>query len=838
LRCRSLLLSSLIIILIIPSISIPVSTPPRYHVGGGNDLNILEGASEEYFEVKPIGLVYSNLSNEKYSLEILSWNFLSIQPHIFSAGIPYEILEVSELLDYSKMKNYSCLIFVNSRYIRSEIRNQLIVNLMRYLNEGGSLLGFRWVGVVDENEYYNMSLIEKVFNIHIISDGPWEANYTITYGNLTQVNRGKKEGDPILNVTNWGYDFVGFFNYTYPHYVVSWILDDGVKTPAILASEIGKGRVATVTFDPYHPFVDNTPIVVYLIRWLVFGDKTQGFLLLSPGRVMPILALDADLTAIYSVANLSIRRALNLSRTLGLKFTWAFVTGPFNGIPDWEVLKPLIDEINSTGNEVASHSRTHPTWADYENDTDRVIYELKGSYDDLVGNLSMEIYAFHTPDGKFYEKWYPIASKYYKYIATIPIWTSHHVFGFYFLKNVSEDFVIFYRCSYSDYYYFEFNPIPLKDAASFECKNYDEFYEYGYSVPYIYLWHDYSFANDTRFYGMIEPTISHFMGYDDIYPSTLSELWRRMVAWRKVRFNLTYGQNSIEVHFDTSMVPKELLNYLSSMTFMFEGAPLSISEVYIDGRRYFAFSNDSIILPKFMNRRLNLTVIFGECETPHLSFTNLVIGSTSIEKKVMKVSLLNFFGGVHSNVIIDIPTKPKAVAINGSLYKNWVYDDGKLLLNLNTEGVISYDLEVCYDEPVILIIKTSHPIGKCENASIRGIMVARLEGIEVPLNLTLYLKRGFGETIKTYSYSTNITIVNGEFILKIRPPTEGWDEGIYSVSLKIIYGEGEFYTTSKDYVFSVCENPSFYSFERDLSFYSLLLAIFLLSYLGYKKRII
>ncbi|MHA1860440.1 MAG: polysaccharide deacetylase family protein, partial [Candidatus Asgardarchaeia archaeon] len=665
----------------------------------------------------------------------------------------------------------------------------------------------------------------------------WETNYTMAYGNLTQVNRENKEWDPIINITNWGYDFVGFFNYSYPHYVVSWILDGDVKTPAILASEVGKGRVSIVTLTPYHPFVDNTPIIVYLIRWLVFGDRTQAFLLLSPGRVMPILALDADLTAIYSVANLSIRRALNLSRTLGLKFTWAFVTGPFNGIPDWELLKPLIREINSTGNEIASHSRTHPTWADYEDDTDRVVYELKGSYDDLVGNLSMEIYAFHTPDGKFYEKWYPIASEYYEYIATIPIWTSHHVFGFYFFKNVSEDFAIFYRSSYSDYYYFEYNPIPFEDAIEFECENYDEFYKYGYSVPYVYLWHDYSFANDTRFYGMIEPTISHFMSYEDIYPSTLLELWRRMVAWRRIRFDLTYGQDLIEVHVDTSAVPKKFMNYVSGMTLTFEGNNRPISEVYVDGERYLAFSNDSIILPKVTDDEVNLTVVFGTCETPHLSFTNLVVGKTSMENKVLRLQLLNIFGGALSKVVVEMPKKPKVVVVNGSLYDDWVYDDGKVLMSLNTEGVKSYYVEICYGEPVIVTVKTSHPIGKYENASIEGVMIARLEGVEVPSNLTLYLEKRLKETIKTYSYIVNVTIVNGEFTLKLKPPDGGWDEGIYSASLTLMYGEDESYTVHEDYVFSVCENKAFYSLERSLSFYSLLFVILLLSYLRYKRRI-
>ncbi|WEU40201.1 MAG: hypothetical protein OdinLCB4_006960 [Candidatus Odinarchaeum yellowstonii] len=813
---KTLTLSLLIAaFLIIPLIFLPVET-------------ISQPVEGSPFEVKPVGIVFSNLSlnwkqatynNSNISVPVIM-PFYLVESHIYMAGLRFEVLPEENITGSEVLEKYSCIILPENTHISNTSRLTLLNYYKEYLHNGGGLIAFGYIGVKNEyNASYSNSDIfwRELFNIK--TNGFLYVNYSITtlehpitkdyVENTTLYNKGLGLDNVTVNSTSINTQpFLKAINNQTKEFI----------TYCGFASQIGNGR--SVFINVYdlgvNPWFDQTTLLLKALQWCIFRDYPATALQPTPGRLTWIFTVDQDWCFATVNTTNALRRLLNLADTYYFTFGWAIISegpvkqsGEYYGYINWSACKPLFIEAYRKGHDLASHSVTHVYWDLTPVNETRVLKELNLSKIQIEGNLSIPVTGLQVwGQGIWFSRYN--ASIYlpkvgYQYITELSVEGFPYLMGweFYYTGGGNIDFnntvFVLFRQSYSDHNYFSPTQMNLNWSKAWEIekKNFDNAYRIGNGMPYTLLWHDYSIDNVSRL-----PLLYKILDYElwqrkDVYTCTPYEYYHRIQAHDAIKYNVTYySNNTIKITLDTRSVGDEYLDYITGQTIRFDNLSLYVKNVKINSQDYRFFSNSTVILPKLNRGVHTITVSFDSQPSNQPRVVGCTFGGPVTASYASETFTFNFTSPKQRDgrVIVELNNTPVTIFVNRTLTDKWYYNGKTLILALNATGntLIEVYYSLRFTASILKVDKRiyfpSDPI---------TVNYTLTNNYPFPLNLR----------IKAIISASNISLGEAERVLTIGvgetyngwltiQPYSTWPSDILNAELKVISGYALLYSTS------------------------------------------
>ncbi len=780
------------------------------------------------FEVKPVGIVFSNLSlswkqvgydNSNISAPVIL-PFYVVESHIYMAGLRFEVLPEENITSSGVLERYSCIILPENTYISNSSRLTLLNYYREYLENGGSIIGFGYIGVKDENNtfYANRDLFwRELFNVK--DNGFLNLSYSIKtlshpitadYSLNTTIHSG---GFGLDNIT------VNSTLINTQPFLKAVANETGVfLTYCGFASQIGAGR--SVFINVYdlglNPWFDRSTLLLKALQWCIFRDYPAIALQPTSGRLTWIFTVDQDWCFATVNTTNALRRLLTLADTYYFTFGWAIISegpvkqsGEFYGFINWSACKPLFLEAYRKGNDLASHSVTHVYW-DLTPVTDlRVLNELNLSKHQIEGNLSIPVTGLQVwGPGIWFSRYN--ASVYlpqvgYQYVTELSVEDFPYLMGweFYYSGGGNIDFnktvFVLFRQSYSDHNYFSPTQMNLNWSRAWEIerRNFDDAYRIGNGMPYTLLWHDYSIDNSSRL-----PLLYNILDYElwqrrDVYTCTPYEYYHRIQAHDMMKYNVTYySNNTIRINLDTRSVSDEYLDYIAGQMIRFDNLSLYVKTVRIDSQEYLAYSNNTVILPKLTRGVHTITVTLDSQPSNQPHIIGCTAGGPVVASSTSEFFAFNFTSPKQriGRVLVELNNTPVTIFVNRTLTDKWFYDGKTLILALNISGdtlievyysrrftasILNVDKRIYFpSDPVIVnyTLTNSYPFPL--NLKIKAVISAS--------NISL----GESETVLTIGAGREY---NGLITVQ---PQSGWPSTNLNVEIKVISGYAVLYSTS------------------------------------------
>ncbi|MEM2109427.1 MAG: hypothetical protein QW327_02960 [Candidatus Odinarchaeota archaeon] len=808
-------------VLIIPLLFLPSSTLSQP----------VEGTP---FEVKPVGIVFSNLSltwkqisynNSNITTPVIM-SFYVVESSIYMAGLRFEVIPEENITSSETLQKYSCIILPDNTYISNSTRLELLNYYKEYLENGGSIIAFGYVGLRDENNtlYTDKDVFLKtLFNIkmnYFLN----ESHSIITLNHPVTVDYPE---NTTLHSTVFGIDNMTVNSTSISTQTFLKAVDNETGTLLTycgFTSQIGDGRSVFINvYDlAVNPWFDQTTLLLRALQWCIFRDYPAVGLQPTPGRLTWIFTVDQDWCFATVNTTTALRRLLNLADTYYFTFGWAIISegpvkqsGEYYGFINWTACKPLFLEAYSKGHDLTSHSVTHVYWdLTPVNDT-RVLNELNLSRHQIEGNLSIPVTGLQVwGQGIWFSRYN--ASIYlpqvgYQYITELSIKNFPYLIGreFYYTGDGNIDFnntvFVLFRQSYSDHNFFSPTQMNLNwsDAWQIEKEIFDTAYRIGNGMPYTILWHDYSLDNSSRL-----PLLYRMLDYEvwqktDVYTCTPYEYYHRIQARDSVKYNVTYySNNTITITLDTGSIGDEYLEYITGQTVRIDNTSLYVQSVKIDSNDYLFYSNTTIILPQLTKGVHTITVSLDSQPSTQPHITGCTFGGPISASSATELFTFNFTSPHQKNgrVTLEPANTPVTVFVNRTLTDKWYYDGKKMILSLNASGntlievyyslkfssnILGVDKHVYFPtDPVIVDYTLTNNYPFTLNLKIKAIVsIGDLQLGESELPVTI----GSGQT-----YSGKLTV----------NPSTAWPAGNLTIQLQVISGYAVLtYTVSSNSVY-------------------------------------
>lgn len=772
------------------------------------------------FEVKPVGIIYSNLSlywkQQSYDsgnvTVPVSIPFYVVESQIYMAGLTYEVISENDIANASMLDKYSCIILPENQHTYNSTRLDLLDYYQQYLNNGGSIISMGFIAIRDEGntQYADRDLfMMTLFNLKI--GALINSNYSIT--TMTHPITSDYEQNTSLGLG------VGIDNLT----VNSTMIETRAFLKAVdrsngsllsycgFASEIGDGRSVYIqVYDlGLNYWFDNTTLLLRALQWCIYRGYPAIGIQLTPGRVAWMFTVDQDWCFATANTTSALRSLIYLADTYYFTFGWAIISeGPVNqsdefyGFINWTACKPLLMEAYSKGHDLASHSVTHVYWDLTPVTEQRVIDELNLSRYQINGNLSIVVEGLQVwGQGIWFSRYN--ASRYlsqvgYKYVTELSVESFPYLMGkeFYYSSDnytrLDEAVFVLFRQSYSDHNYF--SPAPMMNlnwtqAWAEEKKQFDAVYQIGNGMPYITLWHDYSIDNQSRL-----PLLYQMLDYEvwqkkDVYTCTPYEYYHRAMAHDSLSYNVTYNSNNtLTISLDTSKVSSEFAEYLTGQTIRIDNTTQYIQSVSLDGETYLAFSNNTVILPKLPSGIHNISVSLGSQPSDAAHIIHCTFGGPVSVSSNAELFAFNFTSPKQKigRIYIETNKTPITVFINHTLTDQWYYKDNLLILSFNSSG--NTLVEVYYS----LRFSSSIPgVDKRIYFPNDPVYVEYTIRNSYPFPLSLILKTRISSGGQTVGEGeVNVTISPGQTMSGniVTQPYESWPLGDLEADLQVISG--------------------------------------------------
>ena len=737
--------------------------------------------------VKPVALIYSKLQLSDMLINETAWTLFSLEDLVSVAGIPYHVYPVDEFINMN-FNNFSVIILFNTLHVNSSLFDSFYLKLQAYLKSGGSIISIDFPPLMNEAEEYNETYLNNIFNVKY---GIYKSNisYNIVAGDLPTLRLSYSTSGII-----WSYqekvdmNSLDVYNTSLNTYTIAVAEYNNQPYDLAVATDFGYGKTAIFSAPSYYEWIDQTMVLIRTIQWCIFGENPPVSLLISPGNLTYMFTVDADLSSIPSITIPAVNIILNYSLNYRFPFSWGIVTGPHppGFSPNWTILAPYYKRIAEFGNELASHSRTHPVWKTIPlNDTKRVEWEVGGSKLDIENNLSISIDVFHTPDGYFYENWFPILAKYYNLTITTESDMAPLMGGFYY-PHITKDFIYLWRTTYADFEYYDIFNLNGSQVIKLEMHNFNKFYKFHRGILYINLWHDYSLANATSNAQLNEILHKQLVESPFVYTIMPLEFEKKLHALHNMTFTVTYsGENKMNIEVDTRSVRNDAMPYTGNFAFLIENNK-NIATVEIDNSPHYMFSDNKIILPPLLHHKIyNISVTFGKPTTPHIVFSDVFATSMNITPTNYTITVSDT---IRRPGIIQIETKdtPKFVLVNDDIGQ-WGYKNGLLTINVSTlTGPVT--ITICLYGKIDL-----------KDINSQTVYLQDIEGYD-NINTTALIENTINHRVKLNAFVSLIT-KSGKVVTEsreeitleknttasvpvhIKRPTNGWIAGNYTLQI-------------------------------------------------------
>jgi serralysin len=316
---------------------------------------------------KKVGIIYSETTaNNFFNQQAYSQLFASMQYQATMAGIPFDILTEADVTDITKISQYQTLIFpsfqnVNKSQlsaIESTLRSAVFDYKIGLITSGNFLTNDETGTPLAGDPYQRM---KELLDLKIMSSNGLNSNVSLKVKDASNsILQGYTAGENIrLYANNIAVSsFDGFKN---PPTVLAEQEINGQSLNAVLATQTG-GRNVHFSNDT---FLNDSNLVWQALQWSIYADQPKVGLNLTRNNSLFASRDDVDLSK-YPTAAAKAADQLGTILT-DWKSKYGFVGSHFINLgnsptesPDWNTLRPLYQKWLALGNEIGTHSWTHP----------------------------------------------------------------------------------------------------------------------------------------------------------------------------------------------------------------------------------------------------------------------------------------------------------------------------------------------------------------------------------------------------------------------------------------------------------------------------------------------
>jgi hypothetical protein len=323
---------------------------------------------------------------------------MSLQHQSMMAGIPFDLISESDLTDISNIVNYDVLVFPFHMYVSDEIRESIHDTLYKavYHYNIGIIAADNFLtndqngSALPGDSYRYMKQLLGIGRIG--GSGPVDMSVSASSGDHRLLDD-YIPGENIISYTgNWYSYFQGVPNQPFTSIAEQNIIhsDDSQTVHPALITTITGGR--NVHFSDLS-LIGDTNLAWQAIQWAVYGDEPVAGLKLGRNSSIFISRNDMDLAMEYSMVPQVHFPLLDIISNW--KQQYNFVGSYYIDIgddpsegnwTDWNVSTPLYSDYMDLGNEIGTHSWSHPYFTD-SLDNAQIEYEFNQSMNEILTNL-------------------------------------------------------------------------------------------------------------------------------------------------------------------------------------------------------------------------------------------------------------------------------------------------------------------------------------------------------------------------------------------------------------------------------------------------------------------
>jgi len=318
----------------------------------------------------PIGIVYSKTTEARFfDKKAYAQLFMSVQAQAMMAGLPFDLLSEDDLINVDKIKHYKTLIFPSFSNIKvsqlSAIEQALNLAVNVYnvgiITAGNFLTNDETGAAIAGDSYSRMKSLMGVGRTS--GAGPIDSDYKIATINHPITSN---EYDPEEVIKNYKDTFTDYFIPigNYPSAIIATQTFNNVATKNALITTDNGGRHAHFATVGH---MTDVNLLWSTIQWSVFGNKAPASLQMSRNKAIFVARNDMDQSMFIDEVQLVNGPLLTILQTW--KDQYDFVGSYYINIgnnpanqeeTDWSYSKPLYQSYLALGNEMGTHSYTHP----------------------------------------------------------------------------------------------------------------------------------------------------------------------------------------------------------------------------------------------------------------------------------------------------------------------------------------------------------------------------------------------------------------------------------------------------------------------------------------------
>ncbi len=317
----------------------------------------------------PIAIVYSKTTEGHFfNKKAYAQLFMSVQAQAMMAGIPFDLLNEEDLLDLDKIKQYKTLVFPSFANVKASQLAIIEQNLGLAINQ--HQVGIITAGDFLTNDETGASLagdayarMKSFMGVERVDGAdPVDVDYKISNTNHPISSGEYSFGEVIKH-----YDGIA----------TSYFVPTGAYNIAIIATQIVGGETKNALISIDHggrhahfatvAYMSDVNLLWSVMQWSVFGNKAPASLQMSRHKAIFISRNDMDQSMfIDEVAQVN-GELLTVLQTW--KDTYDFVGSYYINLgnnpanqeeTNWNYSGPLYQNYMALGNEIGTHSYTHP----------------------------------------------------------------------------------------------------------------------------------------------------------------------------------------------------------------------------------------------------------------------------------------------------------------------------------------------------------------------------------------------------------------------------------------------------------------------------------------------
>jgi hypothetical protein len=543
---------------------------------------------------KKVGIVYSETSaNRFFDKKAYGQLFGNAQNQATQAGINFDILTETDLKDLSKVVQYDSLVFAGFANVKSadvaSIENVLTQASFKYgvgLIAAGDFLTNDETGAALAGDPYQR--LKNLFDVNRSGGG------AVT-GGAVSVNI-KDTANPILESSYTAGEQIASYanNLTFSAYTglnqTGTVLADqtvnGQKYNAVIATQTG-GR--NVHFADQSIFADSN-LGWQGLDWSVYGTQAKVGLELTRNKSIFISRDDVDQSRFSLEAPTIEAKVGDILAEWKTKYN--FVGSHYinignnpaaNESTDWSVLRPIYQKWLALGNEIGTHSYTHPDNVSQLNAT-QLEFEFNQSRQIISQQLGITVTGAATPgnpESLFVDQ---ELSKYFQYVSGVG---SAYTNSFGYLEPGDDTIFLAPNISF-DFNLIDFRKLTAAQAEVVWANEYAQLTKHGNTPFVLFDWHDYGITEALPGYtkAIYENFISRAYN-DGTEFTTLDDAQNRIRAFDAAKLTVNQVGDTITASItDATNIGKFALDIDAG------------TKVIKNVTNYYAYDNDSVFTTK------------------------------------------------------------------------------------------------------------------------------------------------------------------------------------------------------------------------------------------------